>query len=119
HHAVQHVPEPAPSMSGHGDQIGAEHVGLEENLLGRVAEADNRFDGHTIEQGLGRLEERTTLGFDPLHFLIRVHHDSTVVGHAFSGNGGHVKQPDCCTTAPGNVCHDWQYAAALIAPIER
>jgi len=53
-------------VRGHRDQIGAEGIHLQENLVRGVAEPDDRLHGHAFQFGLRRLQELESVRLTPL-----------------------------------------------------
>src|SRR5262245_61343154 len=71
--------EPAARARRHRDEIGAERIGLEQNLLSGLAEADHAFHGNAFELGGRTHQLLEALRRESLHLLIDVG-DGAAVG---------------------------------------
>src|SRR6266850_7091720 len=68
----ERAPKPAARWRRQRDQVGAKSIGLEKDLLDRLAEADDTLHRHAGELVLRELELRQPLRRESLHFLIDV-----------------------------------------------
>jgi len=117
--AAPPLPEPAAAPRGHGDEVGAERVGLDDDFARRTAESDHRFNGHAFELGLGRLQVLASIELDAFHFLTRIGHQPAVFGDALARDRRDVEQANGRAVAAGHVRDERQHGLRRVAQVER
>src|SRR5229473_2069712 len=111
--------QPAPSLGGQHDEIGVEGFRLDQDLLGRLPEANHRLGGHRSETRLHRLEIVPALCRDPLHLLIGERHHAARRAHPVLGYGVDLQEPDVPAAAPCQVRSQGRRGLCRFTAIQR
>src|SRR5438094_920392 len=105
--------EPAARARRHRDEIGAESIGLEQNLLSGLAEADHAFHGNALELGGRTHQLLEALRRESLHLLIDVGDGAAVAPHHEFRNRYYPQQPHDRALIACQSAHDRHRRMAL------
>src|SRR5436309_4707320 len=105
--------EPAARARRHRDEIGAESIGLEQNLLSGLAEADHAFYGNALELGGRTHQLLEALRRESLHLLIDVGDGAAVAPHHEFRNRHYPQQPHERALIACQSAHDRHRRMAL------